>query len=486
MRTVSVGRMVGRVGSRGQGSGLSLRARIALAAAAAVAAVAALLGTIGYISTRTQLIDQLHSELQQRATLVLSSRTHGDHGHAGDHGATSERTSTCLGSDGLHLASPELGGAPGYFQSVCPDGRVFAGDGGSPALPVTTPVLTVAHRARGSFSFSTYVRGIHVEILAVGDAADGDAVEVALPLTQVDSVLHGLLSTYLLLIAGGVLAAGLLGLLISRAAVAPILRFSADTEQVTSALDRPRRLEPSGARELQRLAASFNQTLDALERSVHAQRNLIADASHELRTPISALRSNIQIFLDAGRLPAQERVELQQAIIAELDDLTQLVADVLELARGSAPSAHTEPIELDGIVQDAVARAQRRAPELRFELDIEPTIIVNGSDRVSRAVGNVIDNARKWSPPDGVIHVSLHDGVLTVRDQGPGFDEQELAHVFERFYRSALARRLPGAGLGLAIVKQAAEAHGGSASAANASGGGAIITVSFGPPAGRR
>ncbi len=183
---------------------------------------------------------------------------------------------------------------------------------------------------------------------------------------------------------------------------------------------------------------------------------------------MAALRSNIQIFLESHRLPAEERAGLQAAIVAELDELTQLVADVLELARGSAPTEHTEALELDVLIRDAVARAQRRAPQLHFSLELEPTVIVNAPDRVARAVTNVIDNARKWSPPDGSIEVRLHAGALSVRDHGPGFKDGDLQHVFDRFYRAEEARRMPGSGLGLAIVKQAAEAHGGSAQAANA------------------
>jgi two-component system sensor histidine kinase MprB len=208
----------------------------------------------------------------------------------------------------------------------------------------------------------------------------------------------------------------------------------------------------------------------------------VADASHELRTPLAALRSNVQIFLDAERLPAEERAGLQQSILAELDELTQIVADVVELARGSAPSEAREAIELDTIVREAAERAQRRAPALRFQLDLERTVIEGAPERVGRAVANVIDNARKWSPPDGEIDIELRNGTLTVRDHGPGFSAADLPHVFDRFYRAAGARRLPGSGLGLAIVRQAAEAHGGRAEAANAPDGGAVVTVSFGRP----
>ena len=455
---------------------MSLRRRIAGAAALAVAAVAVMLAAVGYLSARSHLVGQVQQELRGRAAPYLMPHGPGHHGiGGGPPGGEPSQTDNGL------PANPPLGGAPGYFQFVFPDGHVVAGNGGTPKLPVDAQVREIAKQGRGSFDSSATVDGTHVEVLTVGDPFDHKAVQVALPLTSVDSVLHGLLVTYLILVGAGILLAALLGALIARTALAPIRRFTEQTEQVTSALDRPRRLEETGGEEMERLAASFNQTLDALERSVQAQRHLIADASHELRTPMAALRSNIQIFLDAERLDEHERRELQESIVAELDELTQLVSDVLELARGSAASEHTEPIELDAVVRDAVARAQRRAAQVSFEVDVEPTVIVNSPDRVSRAVTNVIDNARKWSPSEGTIEVRLRDGTLTVRDHGPGFKEQDIDHVFDRFYRAEQARRMPGSGLGLAIVKQAAEAHGGSVEAANAAEGGAVVTVSFGP-----
>ncbi len=455
---------------------MSLRRRITAAAAFAVAAVAVTLGVVGYLSTRSHLIGQVQQELQSRAAPFLQPHPHGfPHqgvdGQRGPGGGPVEQ--------GDVPPSPALGDAPGYFQFVEPNGSVRAGNGGTPQLPVDQRVRDLAKIARGSFYSTATVRGTHVEILTIGDPFDHQGVQVGLPLTSTDSVLHGLALTYALLVGAGVLLAAVLGAIIARTALAPIRRFSKQTEQVTSALEHPRRLEERGGAELARLAASFNATLDALERSIESQRQLIADASHELRTPMAALRSNIQIFLDADRLPEEDRRELQGAIVAELDELTQLVGDVLELARGSVPNEHTETIELDGVVRDAVARAQRRAPRLSFELDVDPTVIVNAPDRVGRAVTNVIDNARKWSPPDGLIEVSLRDGVLSVRDHGPGFEERDLDHVFDRFYRADHARRMPGSGLGLAIVKQSAEAHGGFARAANAPGGGAVLSISF-------
>jgi len=447
---------------------VSLRRRIAGAAALAVAAVAITLAVVGYLSTRSALIGQVRTDLRERAANYLQP-------HAG--GPPGGRQGPPGGGEAPGVPGPpELGGAGGYFQVVNPDGTIAYGG----KLPVTKQVLELARTGSGGLFFGTHVQGTHEEVYAVWDAPDNHVVMVALPLTDADSVLHGLLLTYGLLIAGGIVLAAVLGLAISRSALRPIDRFVRNTERVTKELDRPERLEGTDAIELQRLADSFNQTLDALERSIESQRQLVADASHELRTPIAALRSNIQIFLDSDRLPEEDRRGLQESIIAELDELTQVVADVLELARGSAPTSRVEPIELDTFVREAVERTQRRAPDIRFALDLEPTVIVNNPERVGRALGNVVDNARKWSPPDGDVEISLHDRVLTVRDHGPGFNERDLPHVFDRFYRADDARRMPGSGLGLAIVKQAAQAFGGEAAAANAPDGGGVITIRFG------
>jgi two-component system sensor histidine kinase MprB len=470
---------------------VSLRRRIAAATALAVAGVAVMLAVVGYVSTRSELTGQIRQELWQRSRSFVSG---GGDRHASQ--ATGAPSSESPGGGPSACAAPVLAGqrssmtpaeardlvaANPYFESVCPDGRVIAAGGVAPRLPVPHTVRQIAQTGRGRLYFPASAHGVPVEVLAFADPVDHKANEFALSLAPVNSALHALLITYLWLIGLGVVVAGIAGTLISRSALAPIRRFSADTEQVTRSLDRRQRLEESGAEELRRLASSFNHTLDALERSLEAQRHLIADASHELRTPMAALRSNIQIFLDAERLPEHERRELQQAIVAELDELAKLVSDVLQLARGSMPSTRVEAVELHEVVYEAVDRARRRAPALRLDLAIEPTVILNSPELVSRAVTNVIDNARTWSGEDGLIEVSLHDGVLSVRDHGPGFAADDLERVFDRFYRSDDARRLPGSGLGLAIVKQAAEAQGGFASAGNAPGGGAVLTVSFGP-----
>lgn len=380
-----------------------------------------------------------------------------------------------------------FGAASGYVEFISPQGSVYVPGGQGSSSRKIAPSASdraIAARGRGSSLTDRTVAGTRLRVLTLGTSANG-AVLVAQPLTEVEHELSHLLLILALIGAGGVVLAALLGALVARTALAPIGRFTQRTESLTGNLDLSRRLEVDGRDELARLADSFNATLDALERSVQAQRHLIADASHELRTPISSLRANIQVLGEAEGLAPEEQESLRADIVAELDELTALVGDVVELARGAARDGAVDDVRLDEVVEGVVASARRRAErgEVSFELSVEPTIVRGQADRIGRAVSNVVDNARKWSPEGATVEVSLKDGVLSVRDHGPGFQQADLPFVFDRFYRARDARGLPGSGLGLAIVRQAAEACGGFAEAQNAPGGGALLRVGFGPVA---
>ena len=349
------------------------------------------------------------------------------------------------------------------------------------ALPVDGRALAVAGSGDGSFLRDMTVDGVHVRVLTSA-MPGGGAIQVARPLTEVDHALSRLRFVLVVIGLAGIAVAAGLGALVARAALSPVARFTRRTETLTATPDPSQRLEAGGRDELARLARSFNAMLDALERSVHAQRNLVADASHELRTPIASLRANIQTLSEVDRLPPSERESLRADIIEELDSLTALVADVVELARGAQAHDAADDVALDQIVGDALQRARRRSPGVRFSAELEPTLVRGTPEQIGRAVTNLLDNAVKWSPPGGEVDVRLSDGLLSVRDRGAGFGEQDLPHVFDRFYRAGEARGLPGSGLGLAIVRQAAETHGGYARAMNDPGGGARLEVFFGEP----
>jgi two-component system sensor histidine kinase MprB len=343
-------------------------------------------------------------------------------------------------------------------------------------IPVDARARATAKSGQGQYFTDAHVGSTDLRVLVTGEGKDG-AFEVALPLTGVDKTLHSQLLLLLIIGAGGIVLAAALGILVARTALTPIARFTRRTEAVAAGADPAQRLEVTGHDELARLAGTFNRTLDALERSVDSQRNLVADASHELRTPIATLRANLQLLRDEDRLSEADRDALREDMISELDELTGLVGDVVELARGRQPSGDLGEIRVDLVAADLVDRAARRASGLTFNA----TLVRGEGDRIGRAITNLLDNARKWSPPDGVVDVELRGGTLAVRDHGPGFHEEDLPYVFDRFHRAKDARGKPGSGLGLAIVRQAAEAHGGFAEARNAEGGGAVLRVSFGP-----
>jgi two-component system sensor histidine kinase MprB len=451
---------------------VTLRTRMAAVAGLAVALTVVALAIALYGAARSTLRDQIDSALRDRAAQVQNAQGHRD-GPGGNPGGGDF-------DDGGPPPNP-FGDAAGKVQYVSPRGVVVSSTTSGSPLPVGTRAKQLAAGGTGSFFSDAHVSGVHLRVLTVGLGARG-AAQVARPLTEVDRALRQLLVVLLVVGGIGILVAAALGFVVARAALAPVSRFTRRTEALTANPDLSQRLEIHGQDELARLARSFNATLDALERSAEAQRHLVADASHELRTPIASLRANIQVLQDADQLPEADRESLRADIIAELDELTALVGDVVELARGSKPSDVVDDVRIDQIVRALVERAERRAGDgVTLRVSLQPTVVSGEPERISRAISNLLGNAHKWSPAGGVIEIDLVDGSLTVRDHGPGFEEADLPHIFDRFYRADSARGMPGSGLGLAIVRQAAEAHGGSVGAANAAGGGAVVTVSFGP-----
>jgi two-component system sensor histidine kinase MprB len=453
---------------------VTLRNRVGAAAGLAVGGVVVAVAISVYVADRSELRGQIDRALGDIARPYETQRNRPP-------GGPDE-------PDGHHREGPprgappgEFGGPSGYVQFIDAGGKVVRPAGEARALPLDQRALEVARTGRGRYFSDARVADVHLRVLTTHDA-DGGAVQVARPLTEVDHALNRLRFVLAVVGLAGIALAALLGALVARAALAPVERFTRRTETITADPVPSHRLEAKGHDELARLAQSFNATLDALERSVRAQRTLVADASHELRTPIASLRANIQMLGDADRLPASERESLRADIVEELDALTALVGDVVELARGGELRATADDVALDKIVESEIETTARRSRDLHFDAELEPTLVCGSPEQIGRAVANLLDNAVKWSPPGGRIEVTLTGGVLAVRDSGPGFDSRDLAHVFDRFYRADRARGLPGSGLGLAIVRQTAEAHGGYARAANDPRGGARLEVSFGRP----
>jgi two-component system sensor histidine kinase MprB len=435
---------------------VSFRARLALVAASAVALAVVAASFVVYFVVRDQL----------RGTVDDSLR------------ATADQLAHVDPQEFHHFVAPtgELGGAPGYPQVVGVDGTPILPRGQTIALPVSPRVVDIARHGGQTFLSDAHVNDTHVRMLAF-PYAQGYAVQIARPLTEVDHSL-GRIENFLILIAGGGIAiAAALGLAVSRAALAPVRRMTSAAETVTETGDLSERIDVAGRDELGRLADSFNGMLGALEESSRAQRQLVADASHELRTPLTSLRTNIEVLASERKLPSGERERLLADVVDQLAEMTALVSGLIDLARGEQQTLEPEEVRLDLIASEAVERARRNRPAVTFTTDLQESTVQGVPSTIERAVANLLDNAAKWSPPNGDVEVAVRSGELSVRDHGPGIDEEDLPHVFDRFYRSPSARGRPGSGLGLAIVRQVADSHGGTVVAEPAEGGGTRMTL---------
>lgn len=441
---------------------MSFRARIAVASAVAVALAVVAASALVYVIAREELRAPVDEALERRAA-EIAARPLG--------------IATSPGGASYLAVRPEFGEARGYVQLVRADGTTLVPPRQGTELPVSDEVLRLARGGVEATSWSDVrVDGVHLRVLAFAYGPDA-AVQVARPLSEVDASLERLGLFLLLVAASGVAIAALLGLVVSGAALAPVRRLTQAAEHVTETRDLSQRIEVTGKDELSRLAVSFNTMLEALEDSTRAQRQLVADASHELRTPLTSLRTNIEVLASDRALPAEERSRLLSDVVEQLGEMTTLISELIELARAEQQVLEPEDVRLDLVAAEAVERARRNAPGVTFETSFHESHVVAVPAAVERAIGNLLDNAAKWSPSGGTVEVRVDDGSVSVRDHGPGIADEDLPYVFDRFYRARSARGMPGSGLGLAIVRQVAEAHGGSVVAERADGGGTRMTL---------
>jgi two-component system sensor histidine kinase MprB len=442
---------------------VSFRARLTLAAAFAVAIAVAVASVVAYLAVRSELRGQVDGALVTRAEVIARIPI--------------SVVQTAPNQFFLRIPGPPLGGPGGYVQVVGPQGAIRA-QGDNVPLPVNDHTLEVASGETGEYLRDAHVAGTHVRIVT-RQLAPGYALQVSRPLTEVDETL-GRLRTLLFIVAlSGIGLAAALGLVVARTALAPVRRLTDATEHVTATRDLGSRIEVKGDDELSRLAVSFNKMLAALDESASAQRRFVADASHELRTPLTSLRTNIEVLARTDALAPPERERLLADVSEQLEEMSLLVAELVELNRAEESAGEPEDVRLDLLAGEAIERARRRRDGITFTADLEESLVRGHPVSIDRAIANLLDNAAKWSPAGGEVEVSVHDGVVVVRDHGPGIAEEDLPRVFDRFYRAPAARGSPGSGLGLAIVLRVAEAHGGEVSAERAEGGGTRVCLRF-------
>ena len=447
---------------------MPLRRRLAIVAGAAVGVAILSAAVVCYLVVRGQLRAQIDDALKSQAAAVQREGS-----HALD--------------QPLPGIPPSAGGPAQYFQIIDGGGTALSGD---IPLPVGARSRAVARGASSSSFTDVHVGQSHmreltfpVQVVVNGQLESG-AVQLARPLDGVDHVLSNLRLILLLLCVGGIALAAALGRLAAGRVIAPLAEVAQTAQEIGETDDLSRRLVIHAEDEVGQLAVRFNTMLDrlegsraALDESVRAQRQLVADASHELRTPVTSLRTNIEVLLAGGQLDAEDRRRLLADVVEQSEELSALVNDLIELARGDRPVDSAEDVRLDRVVAESVARARRDSPSVQFETALEPVIVEGIPDRLGRAINNLLDNAARHSPPGGTVEIGVDREGVHVRDHGPGIAAQDLPFVFDRFFRGANSRGRQGTGLGLAIVRQVIEQHGGSVHATNAPDGGASFTL---------
>ena len=442
---------------------MSLRYRLALVSAAGVALALVLAALVCYVMVRRELRGQIDDSLKAQAARIAG----------GDLQA--------LGDQGMPAPSPKAGGPAQYWQIVAADGHIVGALGGV-RLPFDNAARAVAYGRRVSVFEDIHVDGSHLRLLTLG--VSGGVVELARPLDSVDRVMSKLRLILLLICAAGAGLAALLSRGAARRVLTPLAEVARTAELVSETEDLSRRIAIRSDDEVGHLASRFNTMLDrlqssraALDRSVTDQRQLVADASHELRTPVTSLRTNAEILLENPDLVREERDQLLSDVVEQSAELTTLVTSLIELAREPPQEQHFEELRLDELIADAVTRAQRNISSVAFDAQLEPFRAYGIPERLHQVINNLLDNAAHHSPTGEVVEISLSLDGLRVRDHGPGIDPTDLPHIFDRFYRGTNSRSRPGSGLGLAIVYRIIDQHGGTVTATNVPDGGAIFTV---------
>lgn len=448
---------------------MSFRTRVALLVAAVVAVVVAgVAGSFLYLA-RSKALENLDAKLSSRAAVVAQ-----------------------LGDKLGGRADPRLFGLFGRYspddvlvQVFDVNGRIWASN--VEPLPIDRTDLSIARKglrssmARNGRLATLDIDGQRMRVLTIPLRTNGKAVMVARPMDEVDAQLSGLWRISLQLFVLGVVSSGAIGFVVAGRVVRPIRRLTEAASKIADTQDVNQPIPAERDDEFGQLAKSFNEMLNALSLSRDQQRRLVADASHELRTPLTSLRTNLEYMQRADSIEENERQQALDDVLFELDELTELVTELVELATDRHQMGEPVEIELDELV-DAIVQRHRRRSSCPIKYQASPSRVRAVPALVERAVSNLIDNAVKWSPPGQTIDVEVNLGSVVIRDRGPGIPKHEQERVFERFYRTEDARSYPGSGLGLSIVRHIADSFGGQVQVIAQSGPGTTVELSF-PPA---
>lgn len=448
---------------------MSLRTRLT-AVVAVIVAVAVVGGAYAaQVSAHAALQNETDKFLHERAAGFVQ-RPPGDLG--GHFGAPSD-------------ADDRRGGRLYEFdavqQTIDRNGKITNSLPGQPSLPIDAEDREIARHSGQTRYRDITVEGASYRMITAS-LRDGGAVMIARKVSETDDVLDVLRNRLVIIALAGVALAALAAWLVMRRATRPIERLTKTVEHIAATQDLTTPIPVKGDDEVGRLAASFNTMLIALDTSREQQQRLVVDASHELRTPLTAVRTNIDFLGHATTLDAEERAQLISETRLELDELTNLVTEMVDLATDVRSEEPIEPVTLAEVAEEVATRFRRRSGT-EITVDVSDAGTVDGRRvMLERAVANLVDNALKFSPPGAAVDLTVHGTTIEVADRGPGIDPEDRGRVFDRFYRAASARTQPGSGLGLSIVSQIADLHGGSVVLDARDGGGTVARLTL--PAG--
>jgi two-component system sensor histidine kinase MprB len=443
---------------------VSLRTRLTLTVAAIVA-VAVIGGAYAaQLSATRALRAETDKFLRDRVATVVQLRP-GDLGFGG------------APTDGDHSHQPSFE-FDAVQQIIDANGKITDKLPGQPSLPIDAQDRAIASRQSSSRYRDIHIGGTSYRMVTAS-VKGGGAVQVARRVSEAHDVLEVLRARLVLIALGCIALAAFVAWWVMRRATRPIERLTKTAEHIAATQDMTTPIPVKGDDEVGRLAASFNTMLIALDTSREQQQRLVVDASHELRTPLTAVRTNIDFLGHATTLDAEQRAQLIGETRLELDELTNLVSEMVDLATDVRSQEPIEAISLGEVATDVAARFRRRTGK-EIVVEVDGGAEVEGRHAMlDRAVSNLVDNALKFSPNGEPVQMTVRGGVLEVADRGPGIAGEDRERVFDRFYRATTARTLPGSGLGLSIVAQIAVLHGGSVALEERDGGGTVARLTL-------
>ncbi len=448
---------------------MTLRQRIAGILAILALAVGASAAIASYLDTGSQLRSSIDDTLLARASALVSP---GDDGRGPDGGRGPGGPGRGRDDDGCPTPGSFAPATAG--QLVSSGGQVTACIEGAPALPFSAAQL--------GLTGSNYrvddaeISGVHYRVVS-RPWSGGGILQVARPTTEVDDVLSSLRTRLAVFVLLAVALAAALGWVVASWVVRPILELRDTAARIATTSDLSTPVNVTATGEVGSLATSFAAMVTALERSRDQQRRLVADAGHEMRTPLTSLRSNMELVGRIDELPVADRHEVVADVLADVDELALLLTELVDLASDLAAAEPEEAVHLGDLARAVAARTERRTGRVVTVADADDVTVQARPRQIERAIGNLVDNAVKYTPNGSPIEIAVAGAEVTVSDRGPGVAAEDLERIFDRFYRAVDVRSQPGSGLGLSIVDEIVRSHRGAVFAGNRSGGG--LSVGF-------